>query len=500
MPLLLPDYDTLWQQVLAFFRNRFPGKDDHPESFIGKTARAVGMAIFGLLGAVAAVDAESPPSERTSSVGLRAWAFLFGVPSDTAGDFGPKGPTVASGGQGLCTGTLGAVFPDGALLTAPDRETTIALRGAVTIPGSPPGAGSTVGSFVAVTPGSAGNLPAGTVLTWQSPPSQADSTVTLTSPLRGALDGESDMSLLSRTRSRMQAPPKGGTAADFRAWAESVAGVYRAYVYPLRGGMDSVHVVIATAGSGLGRGPSQAVQSAVDASVKAERSVGVEGYSTLLPRAVAPGIALRLRLSPSPKFAFHWSTAGSASYAVAAYTPPGASPATLTLSQPAPPDLVAAVARATQGLSSQFPLVQIVASGPGASALPQLVACTAVSGAVLTLQSGPVAGIINAGDPVFSGGPVVAPIAAAELAYVDGLGPSRQSGYADPDDSWEDTCSIARLIQIALDLRDDRGVSICRNVLAGGVTIDGQAQDREATDATGDPPEFLYVRSFAVTD
>jgi len=498
MPLSLPDYDTLWSQILAFFRNRFPGKDDHAESFIGKTARAVGMAIFGLLRAVAAVDAESPPSSRTSSQGLRDWAFVFGVPSDTDGEFGPKGASVASGGQGYCTGTLGTTFPDGALLTAPDGSTTIKLSGAVAISGAPPGAGQILGNFVAVTPGSAGNLPVGTVLTWESPPSGADSTVTLTAPLRGALDGESDPSLLDRTLARTQTPPKGGTAADFRSWAESVDGVFRAYVYPLRGGMDSVHVVIATAGSGLARVPSDAVRAAVDTYVRASRSVTVDGYETLLPRMVAPGMVLRLRVAPSPKFAFHWSSAG-ATYTVAAYAPPGASPATLTLNQPAPPDLIAAVTRASNGLSSTYPLVQVIASGSN-SPVPQLLACLGVAGAVLTLQGGPAAGTINVGDSVFSGGPVVAPIAGAEVAYVDGLGPSRQSGYADPDDAWEDTCSIARIIQIALDLKDDKGTPLCRNVVAGGVTIDAQAQDREATDATGDAPELLFVKSIAITD
>lgn len=499
MPLSLPDYDSLWSQILAFFRNRFPGKDDHPESFIGKTARAVAMAIFGLLRAVASVDAESPPSSRTSSQGLRDWAFVFGVPADTDGDFGPKGPTVASGGQGYCTGTLGTTFPDGAILTAPDGSTKIQLTGAVAIAGSPPGAGQVLGNFAAVTRGTAANLPAGTALSWESPPSGADSKVILTAALRGALDGESDPSLLDRTLAHTQTPPKGGTAADFRSWAESVDGVYRAYVYPLRGGMDTVHVVIATAGSGVARVPSDAVRAAVDAHVATTRSITVEGYQTLQPRMVAPGMTLRLRVAPSPKFAFHWSSAGSV-YTVAAYTPPGNSPATLTLSQPAPPDLIAAVARASSGLSNTFPLVQVIASGSTAPAMPQLLACTSVSGAVLTLQGGPVAGVISVGDAVFSGGPVVAPIASAEVSYVDGLGPSRQSGYADADDSWEDTCSIARLIQIALDLKDAKGTPLCRNVLSGGVTIDSQAQDRQATDATGDPPELLFVRSIAVTD
>jgi len=499
MPLSLPDYDSLWQQILAFFRNRFPGKDDHPESFLGKTARAVGMAIFGLLRAVAAVDADSPPSRRTSSDGLRGWAFVFGVPSDTSGDFGAKGPTLATGGQGLCTGTLGTAFPDGALLTAPDGQTEVALSGAVTIAGAPPGAGSVVGKFIAVTPGSAGNLPVGTVLTWQSPPSGADSTVTLTSPLRGALDGESDAALLQRTLDRMQRPPKGGTAGDFRSWAQSVDGVFRAYVYPLRGGTDTVHVVIATAGSGAARVPSAAVQTAVDAYVGSVRSVTVEGYQTLLPRTVAPGIAIRIRVIPSPKFAFHWSSAG-ASYSVTAYAPPGAAPATLTLNQGAPADLVAAINRAQAGLSAEWPLVQVIASGAAAQPTPLLLSCTAAAGAVLTVQAGPATGIINVGDAVFAGGPVVAPIANAARRYVDALGPSRQSGYADPNDPWDDACSIARLIQLALDLKDESGTPLCRNVIPGGVTIDGQAQDREATDTTGDPPELLIVHTIAITD
>jgi len=498
MPISLPDYDTLWQQVLAFFRNRFPGKDDHAESFLGKTARAVAMAIYGLLRAVAAVDAESPPSERTSSQGLADWAFVFGVPSDVDGDFGPKEPTRATGGQGLCRGTLGTVFPDGAFLTAPDGQTEVALSGAVAIAGAPPGAGSVAGKFVAVTPGSAGNLPAGTVLTWQSPPSGADSTVTLTSPLRGALDGESDASLLGRTLDRMQRPPKGGAANDYRSWAESVGGVYRAYVYPLRGGTDTVHVVIATDGSGIARVPSSAVKDAVDAHVGSVRPVTVEGYQTLLPRTVAPGIAIRIRLQPSPKYAFDW-TAG-ASYTVAAYAPPGAGPATLTLNQPAPADLVASVARAATGLSSRWPLLQVVASGAGAQAVPLLLPCMAVAGAVLTVQQGPATAIINVGDVVFPGGPVVAPAARAVLGYVDSLGPSRQSGYADPNDPWDDTCSIARLIQLVLDLKNEKGAPLCRNVLPGGVTVDGMAQDRQATDATGDAPELLVVHSIAITD
>src|SRR5262249_46842589 len=155
----------------------------------------------------------------------------------------------------------------------------------------------------------------------------------------------------------------------------------------------------------------------VDAYVGSVRPVTVEGYQTLLPRTVAPGMAIRIRVIPSLKFAFHWSSAG-ASYSVAAYTPPGAAPATLTLNQAAPADLVAAINRAQAGLSAEWPLVQVIASGAATQPTPLLLPCTAVAGAVLTLQAGPAAGIINMGDAVFAGGAVVAPIAKAVLSYV----------------------------------------------------------------------------------
>ena len=83
LPMVTPPFvsEVTDEQIVAFFRNRFPGKDDHEESFIGKTARAVAMSLFGLLRAVKAVDNDAVPSGNTSSDGLRAWAFVFGVPS-----------------------------------------------------------------------------------------------------------------------------------------------------------------------------------------------------------------------------------------------------------------------------------------------------------------------------------------------------------------------------------------------------------------------------------
>ncbi len=495
MALQLPDYETVFGQVLSFFRNRWPGKDDHSESFIGKMARAIAMSIFGLLQAAEAIDADAVPSTRSSSEGLQTWAFAIGIPADTEGTYGSKAATAATGGRGACTGTNATVFPDGALATAADGVTVIALSGAVTIPGTPPGTGAAFGQFIAVTKGSSGNLPAGAVLTWQSPPSGAFSTVTLAQPLAGALDAESGRSLLGRIWDRFRKPPKGGAAPDYRSWVESVDGVYRAYGYPLRGGMATVQVVIASAGSGLGRRPSDQVRTAVDTYVRTTRPVTVAGYATLLPFMAPKGLVLRMRLVPSgAKYRFDWTSAGT-SYTVGAYVAPtAAAPASLTLNPPPPADLASAI---------QFgrkPRLQLIASGANAPVIPLQLSCTAVAGSVLTIENGPAAGLINVGDAVFSGGPLVVPAATALLQHVDGLGPSRQSGLADVNDYWEDTLSIARMIQLALDLRDPDDVPLCRNVLTGGTTIDGIAQDRQANDSTLAGPELLYAGSIAITD
>lgn len=492
MAIPVADYETVFAQILAFFRNRFPGKDTHTESFLGKCARAIAMAIFGLLKAVEAADADALPSDRSSSQALRDWAFVFGVPADTFGHFGPKAPSIATGGAGYCTGTNGTVFADGSLLTAPDGRTQIQLSGTATIPGAPPGTGQVLGRFIAVTPGSGGNLDAGSTLTWESPPSGADGTVTLTSQLAGGLDDESDTDLLGRTLDRMQKPPKGGAANDYRSWAESVDGISRPYVYPLRGGLNTVQVVIVADGSGVGRLPSGAVKTAVDAFVATVRPATVEGYQTVLPIVGTP-MVVRVRVVPSPQYAFDWASAG-VSYSVAAYATPAGAPAMLTLTPAPPADLVNAVTL------RQDPRIQVRASGATSSPALLQARVMAVAGSVLTLDAPFPAGAVNVGNSVFPGSPLVAPVTNALLAYVDALGPSRQSGYADPNDPWEDVAAIARLTQIVLDLRDVNGVPLARNIVAGGITIDGNQNDREAVDVSAAGPELLVVGSIMVTD
>lgn len=497
MPITTFSLDDLEAQVLAFFSNRFPGRDLGTESWLGKQARAIAMALLALQKAIEDADHDGSPSPKSSTGALDAFAVLFGLLSNQGG-YGRNGAVAASGGVGPATGTKGTIFADGLLLLASDGVTQLKLSGAVTIPGVPPGAASISAQFVAVTAGIAGNLPVGSVLTWVNPPVGADSTVQLTSPLAGGAERESDGALLARIFDRLQKPPKGGAAVDYRIWAEaSDPGVHRAYAYPNRAGLGSVQVVAVAAGSGTGRVPSGSVIAACDSYLASKRPVTVQGYKTLAPAMPgANGMTVRARLAPSAKkYAFDWNDT-AATYRVFAYA--AGPPALLTLDQLAPASLKSAI---DAGLS---PRLQVEATG--GPVLPVQVAATAWSDSggrtQLTLQNplpdGWTAPAVN--DVVHAGGPIVATIAQALLDYIDSLGPSRADGFADSDDAWEDTCAIARLIEIALDATDSDGLTrlASNTAVAGGVTIDGAAADRVALADIGGAPELLFAKLVVV--
>jgi uncharacterized phage protein gp47/JayE len=500
MPLTsIASLQTLEQQTLAFIRTRFPGRATGRQNFLGKIARVVAMALFGLQRTAEAIDKDASPTDKTSSFGLDLWAFIFGVPSNVGG-YGRNQATAAAGGQALITGTPGIVVQDGLLLTAPDGVTQVKLSGSVTIPA--------VGNFVAVTKGSAGNLSQDSTLTWVSPPAGCDPAVTLSSALIGAIDLESNAGLLARIYARLQKPPKGGAEVDYVTWTlQASGGVLRGYPYPLRGGTGTVHLVLATQGAtGQGRRPQQAMISQVGnavvgtAATQGLRPCTADGFLILSPYTNPPGmylspagLAIKLRMVPSaPKYAFDWQSGGNP-LVVASYNPAGGAngaPA-VTLTAPVPQSLAAALA------ANARPRLQIGSAGP---VVFQAVAATAVdsTNTVLTLSSPP--SVVPAtGDAIYPWGPMATLIANQVRNYVDGLGPSRQSGYADPTDPWEDTCAIARLEQVALNATDTDGSTRFASNVAAPATINGVSQDIEAQD-NSNGVELLWASSIVVCD
>jgi len=499
MAITIYSDDEISAQVLSYFRTRFPGRDLSTESFLGKVARAVAMGLVGLQKAVKDADNDSTPSQYTSSTALDNFAILFGL-SDGESSYGRKKPTTATGGVAPFTGSNGTVYNNGTVLVASDGVTTFqVIDGPFTISGT-----SVTGHVAAVSAGSSGNLPSGSVLTWQSPPVGSASTITLSSGVSGGTDAETDAALLQRIFDRLQKPPKGGTAVDYRTWAEATpdAGIGRAYVYPLRGGLGTVHAVCTKALSGKSRDPGSSNTALVQAYVDTQRPVGMAGFVALQPYQPGSGRLIRLRMTPSKAaYNFDWIDT-AASYTVDLVT--AGPPIQIRLNTTAPASLTAAIDAGSR------PRIQIASTGTNAAAVPPMVSVTAWSTSggktTLTLDTSSTTGTgqtgwstPNVSDAVYAGGPMCTTIGNAILDYIDGLGPSRASGYADPNDAWEDTMAIARLIQVALDQVDTDGVThFASNTVS--VTIDGASTDVVASDTSGtNAPELLFAEWVLVT-
>jgi uncharacterized phage protein gp47/JayE len=101
--------------------------------------------------------------------------------------------------------------------------------------------GTATPAIEALNPGSLGNAVEDTQLSFVSPISGVN-IVGLTSELSGGTDTETDESLRSRVKERIQQQPQGGSKRDYIRWAREVPGVTRAWCYPLENGPGTVVV------------------------------------------------------------------------------------------------------------------------------------------------------------------------------------------------------------------------------------------------------------------
>ncbi len=501
-------FATVKSYAKAFVRSSFPGLPAGESQFLGQLARAIAMQAWGSQKAAEDISLDVVPQLQSSKAGLSAWAVDLGLPNG-AGGYGPLVAQPASGGVATLTGVLGTTFADGTLATAPDGTTQVKVSGTVSIPGSPPGTGSVTAKIVAVTAGSVGNFPAGSQFTWNSPPSGADATFTLSTGLSNGTDVESNPAIYARIVSQIQNPRRGGTAADYRAWGVPAnSGIVFVYVYPRRSGTGTVDLVIVVAGSPSGTGaervPSAALQATVQAAVDAARPVACDAANVLVPSLASSGHLVRVRVIPNGAAnAFDWGqdVPGTA-FIVDAYS--AGPPATIRLTGLAPTSLKNAIANYVAGTGTQ-PRLQVLSSG-GPAVNPPVGTSKTVTWSdaggktTITLDTAPTGWQApTSGDTVYPYGPVVATIAAGELALVQSIGPSRASGLGDALTTWNDWLYVSDLIDIARNAVDANGNPLILEVPVGGATIDGSAVDLEAQDNTPSAPELLYASHIAVT-
>lgn len=150
----------------------------------------------------------------------------------------PEGKLAATGGSGPvdATASPGTIFvgstvlgdPAANLARAPDGKRYQVL---VTVVAD--AAGDAELQMVGIDPGDDTNLPAGTILTWITPPLGADTEASVQADFTGGFNAETDNEFSQRIVRRIRDKPGSGNSAQFRLWAQqSSNAVQDGFIYP----------------------------------------------------------------------------------------------------------------------------------------------------------------------------------------------------------------------------------------------------------------------------
>lgn len=198
-------------------------------------------------------------------------------------------PATFAVGNLTATGTDGSVIPIGTIWKL-DADTAYRVTAGATI-----ASGVATLAVTAVLAGADGDLAAGVTLTLETPIAGVNGTATVAAG--GIADGfDQDTSPYPLTRARLiqrlQDPPEGGADQDYEAWTLAVAGVTRAWVYPVELGLGTVVVRFVIDGRG-DIFPSPTEVAAVQAALEAERPITAE-VTAAAPTSLAVNFTIHL--------------------------------------------------------------------------------------------------------------------------------------------------------------------------------------------------------------
>lgn len=196
----------------------------------------------------------------------------------------PRKPAASAIGAVTFVLAAGVTVPAGVVLQAFDGQQYATTADSV--------AGTA--QVIALVPGAAGNRAAGQALSLQSPVAGAQTQATAGEISAGA-DIENISSLRARLIARVQTPPDGGSATDYKQWALEVAGVTRVWVAPLEQGGGTV-VVRFVRDNDATPIPDAAEVAAVQAYINSVRPVTAQVF---VVAPVADPIAFQISLTPA---------------------------------------------------------------------------------------------------------------------------------------------------------------------------------------------------------
>ena len=160
-------------------------------------------------------------------------AFCAGVGLTRKGAATAAGNVIFSGAPGIPI-SAGTQMQDSTGTNIFEVSTTVEIASGQTTVSVP---------VAAITGGAAGNLAADAPMTLLTAIAGINAIGYVDgNGLSGGFDQETDAQLQERLGERLGSTPQGGAASDFVAWAKQVAGVTRAWVYPLQNGPGTVSV------------------------------------------------------------------------------------------------------------------------------------------------------------------------------------------------------------------------------------------------------------------
>jgi len=203
----------------------------------------------------------------------------------------PNAATFAVGNV-TATGTNGSPIATGTILRL-DSVTSYRVTTGQTI-----ASGTATLPVAAVLAGAAGNVPATTALTFETPPNGVNSAaVVATGGLTLGDDGDDGDAGTERVRARLllrlQEPPAGGRGPDYIAAALSVAGVTRAWVFGLELGLGTVVVRFVRDGDSGSIFPDSGEVANVQAAIDAMRPI-TAAVTAVAPTSLAVAFAIHI--------------------------------------------------------------------------------------------------------------------------------------------------------------------------------------------------------------
>lgn len=277
MPFSRPSPQQIRDRMAAEVEAALPGADARRRRSVEEIlVRAVAIASHELHGHLAWVARQILPDSAEAEL-LDRHAAIWGI---------TRRPAAAARGAVTVTGAVGAVLPAGAEMRRGD-DARFTLDADVVI-----GSGGTgTGQVTATTAGAAGNTAAATRLALIAPVAGIlPELVVGSAGLAAGADAEADAALRARVLARIQQPPAGGASVDYVAWAQSVPGVDRVWVYPRWLGAGTVGVTFLGPAAAI---PAAPLVAAVQAAIDAERPV-TAAVTVFAPVPVAVPVTIQI--------------------------------------------------------------------------------------------------------------------------------------------------------------------------------------------------------------